>query len=92
MTRSLSLLVLSPEKTLVEVADVAWIQAELADGGGIGIWPGHAPLIAETVSAPLYYEDGAGIHTLELQPGILQVRREGVTVLTSGMSEETDRP
>ena len=78
-------MVLTPAETLLDVEEVAWVQVRLADGGGIGIYPGHAPLLAETVSAPLRYSDRSGEHTLDLEAGILQVDRGGVTVLTSGV-------
>jgi len=76
-------MVLTPAKALLEVEEVTWVQARLADGGGIGIYPGHAPLLAETVTAPLRYADGSGEHALDLEAGILQVDRDGVTIFTS---------
>jgi F0F1-type ATP synthase epsilon subunit len=63
------------------------VQARLADGGGIGIWPGHAPLIAETASAPLRYADETGEHSLSLKAGILHIEKTGVTVLTDGQAQ-----
>ena len=87
MFKRLCLTVLTPAKTLLEVERVAWVQARLADGGGIGIYPGHAPLLAETVTAPLRYADGSGEHALGLEAGILQVDHDGVTIFTSGSWE-----
>ena len=84
MITSLHLTVLLPGEVLVDVIDVAWVQVQLADGGGIGIYPGHAPLLAETVTAPLRYADDEGEHTLHLEAGILQVDSQGVAILTSG--------
>ena len=52
------LTVLTPAETLLEVEGVKWVRVQLADGGGISIWPGHAPLLAETVAAELRYADG----------------------------------
>jgi F0F1-type ATP synthase epsilon subunit len=86
----LHLTVLTPAETLLDVEEVAWAQVRLADGGGIGIYPGHAPLLAETVTAPLRYADRAGEHTLDLEAGILQVDRGGVTVLASGVSQTSE--
>ncbi|MBU0495008.1 MAG: hypothetical protein KKA73_00045 [Chloroflexi bacterium] len=79
--------VLTPGKTLLDVAGVRWVQAQLADGGGIGIRPGHAPLLAETVAAPLRYADDAGEHELALAAGILQIERGHVTIFTSGLAQ-----
>ena len=93
------LTVLTPAETLLEVEGVKWVRVQLADGGGISIWPGHAPLLAETVAAELRYADGpvpsqgdapqsnvegTGEHTLDLEGGIVQVQRDHVTILTSG--------
>jgi F-type H+-transporting ATPase subunit epsilon len=87
MPEWLRLTVLTPAEELLDLEEVAWVQAHLADGGGIGIYPGHAPLLAETVTAPLCYTDPLGEHTLLLEGGILQIDSDGVTVFTSGLSE-----
>jgi F0F1-type ATP synthase epsilon subunit len=73
--------VLTPAETLLEAAGVLWVQVRLADGGGIGIWPGHAPLVAETVRGELRYADGEGEHALALETGILRIQRNRVTLL-----------
>ena len=52
------LTVLTPAETLLEVEGVKWVRVQLADGGRISIWPGHAPLLAETVAAALRYAGG----------------------------------
>ena len=81
------LTVLTPDETVLEVEQVGWIQARLADGGGIGIYAGHAPLTAETVSAPLRYADPSGEHTIDLEAGVLLIDAGGVTVFTSGPAQ-----
>jgi F-type H+-transporting ATPase subunit epsilon len=83
------LTVLTPEQTLLDIHRVAWVQAQLADGGPIGVYPGHAPLLAETVAAPLRYQDPSGERTFDLNAGILQVSGEGVTVFASTQASET---
>ena len=87
MGELLRLTVLTPAETVLEVEKVAWIQARLADGGGIGIYPGHAPLTAETVSAPLRYADPSGERAIDLEAGILLVEADGVTIFTSGPAQ-----
>ncbi|MCB0154427.1 MAG: hypothetical protein KDF65_06475 [Anaerolineae bacterium] len=82
MTEPLRLRVLTPAAALLEVATAAWVQVQLADGGGIGIWPGHAPLLAETVAAPLRYADAQGEHHLEVGAGVLHIEAGSVTILT----------
>ena len=59
------LTVLTPAETLLEVEGVKWVRVQLADGGGISIWPGHAPLLAETVAAELRYTGGRVPSTVE---------------------------
>ena len=88
MIGSLRLMVVTQAETVLDVKDVGWVQAQLTDGGGIGIWPGHAPLWAETVIAPLRYADESGEHMLELRAGILQIERDTVTILTSGPASD----
>ena len=83
MNKSFRLTVLTPEQTLLDTQGVAWVQVHLADGSPIGVYPGHAPLLAETVAAPLRYQDPSGEHAVDLNAGILQVSDEGVTVFAS---------
>jgi F0F1-type ATP synthase epsilon subunit len=84
---SLHLQVLTPAERLLDVERTAWVRVQLADGGGISIYPGHAPLLAETVAGPLRYADGSSEHTFDVQAGILQINKEGVTIFTSGQTE-----
>jgi F0F1-type ATP synthase epsilon subunit len=87
VARTLRLSVLAPAGPLVSAEEVAWIQARLADGGSIGIWPGHAPLLAETIDGPLRYSDGASEYALELRAGVLHIDSVGATVLIPGTVE-----
>ena len=88
--KPLRLVVLTPAETLLDVVEVAWVQVQLSDGGGIGIYPGHAPLLAEMVTAPLRYADEWGEHALDLEAGILQVEPDGVTIFTSGLAQTSE--
>jgi len=90
MTEPLRLTVLAPAKVMIQAENVAWVQARLADGCGIGVYPGHAPLLAETVTAPLRYADPTGEHELDLEAGILQIGPGGVTIFTSGPARRAD--
>lgn len=90
MAESLRLQVLTPAARLLAVEAAAWVQVQLADGGGIGIWPGHAPLLAETVAAPLRYADGQGEHHLEVGAGVLHIEPGRVTILTLGEQPQQD--
>ena len=90
MAKGHHLTVLTPDETLFD-ADVAWVQLRLADGGGIGIYPGHAPLLAETAASTLRYADASGEHALDLEAGILEVHRGGLTLFTSGIALPGER-
>jgi F0F1-type ATP synthase epsilon subunit len=81
MSKHLRLIILTPAKTLLET-DVLQVQAHLADGAPIGIHPGHAPLLAETLTAPLCYTNASGKHAIDLEAGILQISEGKVTVFT----------
>ena len=84
------LVVLTPGETLLDVTGVTRIQVQLADSGGLGIYPGHAPLLAETVTAPLTYWDSDGEHSLEVSAGILHIRGTQVSIFTSGLTRPRD--
>jgi F0F1-type ATP synthase epsilon subunit len=88
--KTLHLRVQSPAATLLD-SDVYWVDAQLADGGWIGIWPGHGALLAETIDAPMYYADEQGEHELDLQAGILEVSRHETLILTSGLIDDPRR-
>jgi len=84
---SVQLLVLTPDTTLLHADNVHRVKIQLADGGGIGIWPGHAPLLAESVAAPLRYADDLGEHLVQLSAGVLLVVPDRVTVYTTGPAD-----
>ncbi|NLE46299.1 MAG: hypothetical protein GX620_16395 [Chloroflexi bacterium] len=83
MARPLHLMVLAPTETLLDAADVASIQVTLADGGAIGILPGHAPLLAETIAAPIQFTDSDGVHAVDVASGILRITGDTAVILTS---------
>jgi len=83
--KRLRLTVLTPAGPLLDVSDVAWVQARLADGGGLGVYPGHAPLLAETQTAALRYGvAGKELQTERLAAGVLRVTPDRVWLLTGG--------
>jgi F0F1-type ATP synthase epsilon subunit len=83
----LRLRVMTPTETLLDVRDVLHVSVQLADGGSIGLRPGHAPLLAETVAARLTYYIGETEHTFEAQAGILFVEGGVITIFTSGSGQ-----
>ena len=76
-----------------------WVEALLPDGL-IGIWPGHAPLIARTASGPLEFDAGDGLERLSLGDGLMRVSHGECVILVSaspsaslpaGADEQQDR-
>lgn len=84
MARTFELRVVDPARSLLEVEEAQWVHARLVNGTGLTVYPGHAPLLAETIAAPLHYADGAGEHVFHAAAGILEVRGNEVSVFTSG--------
>jgi F0F1-type ATP synthase epsilon subunit len=80
----LRLIVLTPGKTLLEVANVSKVRLKLADGGWLSIYPRHAPLLAETMAGPLIYTTDAGEQTISLSESILQVAENDVVLFAGG--------
>jgi len=90
----LRLRVITPSGVLLDVRDVAWVRMQLADGGGIGILPGHSPLLAESILGDIVYtyasagaDAGASAQALGEQAqsvgaGIMSIRDNEITVLT----------
>lgn len=88
MFPSWHLVIQTPEEVVLEAWDVRWVQVRLADGGEIGILPGHAPLLAETLTAPVRYADDVGEHAVPVHAGILQITPGQVSIYTTGLAEE----
>jgi len=86
------LLVLTPETVLLEVEDITHVQARLSDGGGIGIRPGHHPLLADTLDGDLVYTQGDDQNLRHVRAGILRVEAEQVTLYTSGWLDTQSAP
>ena len=82
--------VLTPAEALLEVEEAKWVQVRLSDGTGLSIYPGHARLLAETVTAALRYADETGERTFDVEAGIVQVENQDVTVFTSGRAEAAE--
>jgi F0F1-type ATP synthase epsilon subunit len=87
MAEPLRLRVMTPTVTLLDVQGVTNVRVQLADGGSIGLRPGHAPLLAETIAASLQYSVGEAEHHFDTQAGILFVDTGTATIFTSGSGE-----
>lgn len=71
--------VLSPEETVYR-GQVAWVQVPLRDGL-IGIWPGHAPLIASLGEGDIVFGASSGTQKLSVRSGILRITLERCLIL-----------
>ena len=88
MTTPLSLIVLTPEKKLLET-EVKSVQVLLSDGGCMGILPGHTRLIAATAPGDLTYLDLQDNRLkIGLGDGILSIENNCVRVMTNPLLEE----
>lgn len=87
MAELLQLKIMTPTETLLDVRGVTNIKIRLADHGSIGLQPGHAPLMAETVTAPINYVISESDYSFDAQAGILFVEPGIVTIFTSGRGE-----
>lgn len=88
-SEKLSLKVLTPEGLIFEEEDLSAINVPLADGCPIGIRPGHAPLIAETVKGSIRIRSAKKEDKIHLHAGVLDIRDNKVILLTTGEVEKT---
>lgn len=75
--------VLSVSGTTLELENVHSLQVLLEDGSSIGILPGHAPLIGATADGLLFYNDEDGKKSVYINEGVLTVRDNLVSILTT---------
>jgi len=88
---SLTLKVLTPEGSLIDQGNLMGITLPLANDYPIGIRPGHAPLIAETVQGRIKYRKSGEISTIDLHAGVVEIRDNVVTILTPGEIDKTEQ-
>lgn len=85
----LQLVILSPEGIIFEKDGLTAVNVPLADGLPIGIRPGHAPLIAETVQGSVRYRTTESEADIKIHAGVLEIRENDVRILTAGKISET---
>ena len=87
----LNLRIFSPDGISIEKTELTSISVPLADHGWIGIKPGHAPLIAETVRGAVRFQSELGEDSIEIHPGVLEIKDNTVIILTAGkVTKQTD--
>ncbi|WP_371375353.1 ATP synthase F1 subunit epsilon [Sporomusa aerivorans] len=80
MGKKLRLDIINPDRTLYG-ANVNMVIVR-ATTGELGILAGHAPLVALLDPRPVRILLDEGEHEVSLKGGIMQVKPEGVTILT----------
>ncbi|NLN69726.1 MAG: hypothetical protein GX142_02930 [Chloroflexi bacterium] len=80
----LTLRILSPDGINIEKEGLLEISVPLADGGSIGIRPGHAPLIAETTRGAIHFRAEFEESSVDILPGVLDIRDNAVIILSAG--------
>lgn len=80
MAESLRLVAWTPGETLLDVEPVAWVHVALSNGKSVTIYPGHAPMLVETVDEQVRYEHDGTVHRIDLPAGVLSVRDNVVTL------------
>lgn len=83
---NLLLRIIDPEELLYE-DNVRWVQVPI-DDGLVGIWPGHAPLIAALAPGTLYYSDGFQRYNRSIDGGLLYVTTDACTVLLGSFASK----
>jgi F0F1-type ATP synthase epsilon subunit len=92
LAEPLRLVVWTPSQTLLDVELLDWVHVELADERSLTIWPGHLPMMGQTVPAAVRYADAEGEHEVELPRGVVQVADGTVTVFLAGETGEGAAP
>ena len=90
LEKSLTLKVFSPNGLIHSMEDLSAINVPLANGYSIGIRPGHAPLIAETLQGPVRIRHGNQETEIDLYAGILKIRNNEVIIFTAGILGESN--
>ncbi len=88
----LTLRVITPEGVIFEQSDLRSVNIPLSNGKPIGVRPGHAPLIAVTGKGALVFRNWDNNSEINLYAGVLEIRNNVITVLTSGEVTENDQP
>lgn len=92
MSELINLLVVSPDAVLFQ-GQVEWAQLPLEDGL-LGVWPGHAPLIASLAAGEVELGTADGISKLEVDGGTVRIDEDRCILLVGAPTDlagDTDR-
>ncbi len=87
----LTLKVITPEGVIFEQNDLRAVNIPLSNSNPIGVRPGHAPLIAVTEKGAIIFRDLDNNSEINLYAGVLEIRNNIITLLTSGEVTENDQ-
>jgi len=85
----LEIKVLTPDGILFEASELQAVNIRLSNGLLLGIRPGHAPLIAETMQGPVSIRNNSDADEITLYAGVLEIRNNTIIILTAGKVEKT---
>jgi len=81
-----NLYILTPEEVLYE-GQVLWVEVPLEDGL-LGVWPGHAPLVAALGEGVVRYDTGEGVREMAVRRGVLRIGIERCAILLSAWGQQ----
>ncbi len=76
--------VLGADGVLFKQENISSINVRMQNGDLIGIRPGHTPLISLAAKGTLKYRVGEEQKTVDIDAGVLTIRRNRVRILTTG--------
>ena len=82
MRETVQLVVVSPE-AVIYAGEAWWVQIPLA-AGMLGVWPGHAPLVASLGPGEIAYENEDGATAIPIDGGTLRIDAERCVLLVGG--------
>ncbi len=80
--KSMRLVIASPDRELLNVSNVDWVNTILSNGYPVSIYTNHAPLVALTSACNLKYRINDKVFEKPISVGILSVKDNLVRVWT----------
>lgn len=87
------LVILSPDKIILDVNNVKKVKVRLSDGSLLSIFKGHAPLIAELKTGKLEYIQFSEKIEILISDGIIHIKKDHITIYVGNpmtISDEFD--
>lgn len=81
--KTLTVEILSLGSGGMRLENISSLQLVLADGSWLGVRPGHAPLITATGDGELKYQQDSKYRSVQVKGGILNLKDDLVSILTT---------